>query len=180
MRKLTIYDFYAFGYRYFLLRNLSFGISIHGEDGLLSDIDEFFHIVDQLGLDVTRKVGQDLNEIAEYAMKLPKEAIVDAVLADKVEKAVNKLDATLDAELRQRYSYILTPKRFREEHLLDAPGKLFKVGVFEELPYISKYDFKEACKCIAFDFPTAAAFHLMRGTEAVLKQYYRCIVNRNV
>lgn len=178
MRKLTIYDHYAFGYRYFLLRNLSHGISVHGEDGLLSDIDDFFHVIDQLGLEVTKKVGQDLNDIADYARQLPEKAIVDAALADRVEKAVNKLDATLDAELRQRYAYILTPKRFREKDLLNTPEKLFTVGVFDKLSDMAKYDFREACRCIAFDFPTAAAFHLMRGTESVLNHYYRCIVKQ--
>ena len=91
---------------------------------------------------------------------------------------MNKLDATLDAELHQRYTYILTRKRFREKDLLDTPEKLFTIGVFEKLPDMAKYDYREACRCIEFDFPTAAAFHLMRGTEAVLKHYYRCIVKQ--
>ena len=36
------------------------------------------------------------------------------------------------------------------------------------LPEQTKRDFDYAGKCIAFDVPTAAAFHLLRGTEAVI------------
>jgi hypothetical protein len=37
----------------------------------------------------------------------------------------------------------------------------------------------EAGKCIAFERPTAAAFHLMRATEAVLRAFYFQHVQRN-
>jgi hypothetical protein len=40
--------------------------------------------------------------------------------------------------------------------------------VYAKLPEVAQYDFGEAGKCIAFERPTAAAFHLMRGTEGVL------------
>ena len=51
-------------------------------------------------------------------------------------------------------------------------------GVFEALPDISKYDFMEAGKCIAFERATAAAFYTMRGTEGVLRHYYCSIIKR--
>jgi hypothetical protein len=41
---------------------------------------------------------------------------------------------------------------------------------------LAKQDFDQAGKCIAFDVPTAAAFHLLRGTEVVIKDYYDLIV----
>jgi hypothetical protein len=40
------------------------------------------------------------------------------------------------------------------------------------MPKIARYDFQEAGRCIAFELPTAAAFHLMRGTEDVLRALY--------
>jgi hypothetical protein len=40
----------------------------------------------------------------------------------------------------------------------------------------SRFDFDQAGKCMAFDVPTAAAFHLLRGTEAIIRQYYELIV----
>lgn len=51
--------------------------------------------------------------------------------------------------------------------------------VFNKLPEIAIKDFDEAGKCIAFERSTAAAFHLLRATESVLRNYYLSIVKRN-
>jgi len=45
-----------------------------------------------------------------------------------------------------------------------------------KLPQLTRQDFDQAGKCIAFDVPTAAAFHLLRGTEAVVREYYELLV----
>ena len=47
------------------------------------------------------------------------------------------------------------------------------------MPEIAQEDFNSAGKCIAFEMPTAAAFHLLRGTEAVVGQFYRSVVKIN-
>lgn len=43
----------------------------------------------------------------------------------------------------------------------------------------AQYDFSEAGKCIAFERPTAAAFHLLRGTESELRELYCYFVKKN-
>jgi hypothetical protein len=48
--------------------------------------------------------------------------------------------------------------------------------VFSFLPEITQYDLNEAGKCIAFERPTAAAFHLLRGIEAVLRLFYCTLI----
>ena len=52
------------------------------------------------------------------------------------------------------------------------------VGVFDSLPIVAKYDFEQSGKAIAFELPTAAAFHILRGTESVLREFYCIIVTR--
>jgi hypothetical protein len=51
-------------------------------------------------------------------------------------------------------------------------GGLFAPDVFAELPDIARIDFQEAGRCIAFERSTASSFHLLRGTESVLRQFY--------
>jgi hypothetical protein len=34
------------------------------------------------------------------------------------------------------------------------------------------FDIREACKCLAYEVPTAAGFHLFRALETVLRRYY--------
>jgi hypothetical protein len=37
------------------------------------------------------------------------------------------------------------------------------------------YDLSQAGRCLAFDVPTAVAFHVFRATQAVMKDYYEAL-----
>lgn len=76
------------------------------------------------------------------------------------------------AEASTKKVYILPTRRFHTEHLLNTPDKLLAEGIFEKLHEIAKSDIRSASRCIIFGESTAAAFHILRATEAVLKQYY--------
>ena len=97
----------------------------------------------------------------------------------KLRTVMMDLQRTLEAEGNGIFAYIVTDKRLDIQKLLNNPIALFAPKVFESLPDIAKYDFKEAGRCIAFERPTAAAFHILRGTEDVLRSYYCKIVKRN-
>jgi hypothetical protein len=85
---------------------------------------------------------------------------------------------TLYAEIIGKTAYVVTEKRIDVEKLLNNIERLFPSGIFGRLPNISRYDLTEAGKCVAFERPTAAAFHLLRGTEAVLRYFYTSRVKR--
>jgi hypothetical protein len=67
-------------------------------------------------------------------------------------------------------------RRLEELELLNDVGSLFAPETFKAVPTIVQYDLAEAGKCIAFERPTAAAFHILRGTEGVLRHYYTRMV----
>jgi hypothetical protein len=69
-----------------------------------------------------------------------------------------------------------TPKRLDLTRLLSDVSSLFAPDVFNALPSGARYDFSEAGKCIAFERATAAAFHILRATEDVLRFYYNGMV----
>ena len=51
------------------------------------------------------------------------------------------------------------------DYLLKSPKDFFeKAKYWRELSGIARRDFEEACKCLAFELPTAAAFLVMRCT----------------
>ena len=60
--------------------------------------------------------------------------------------------------------------------LIDHAHHQVPSSVRDTLPQQTKADLDQAGKCLAFDLPTAAAFHLLRGTEAVLREYYDRVV----
>lgn len=180
MYEEKIYEYFAFGFNYSNFKEGLLGANIHGdEDSLLGTIEQFFKDLQHLNLQVTQMAASDLRDIQDSIKNLPEDTKVDAITASKVKNALVKLDATLDAELQLKSAYVVTSKRFPLEYLLITPSALFATNVFNKLPELSKYDFSEACKCVAFNLPTAAAFHLMRGTEGVLRFYYSSIIKRN-
>ena len=57
-----------------------------------------------------------------------------------------------------------------------TPHLLFGGNVYDDLPTVAQIDLSESCRCLAFESPTAAAFHMLRATEAALKELYLCYV----
>lgn len=178
MKKQNIFEYYAFGYDYYLLR---FRSKESTNKTIIGIIERFFDKLDELGLIVTKKTAGDLKKILEELREKDPNTRCSTDFADKINKTVDKLDVTLDAELQLKEVYTLTEKRFELNKLLNNTERLFGKTVFDEIPSIAKYDFKEAGKCIAFARSTAAAFHLLRGTESVLRKFYCGFVkNRRV
>ncbi|MDT4897681.1 MAG: hypothetical protein QOH25_2758 [Acidobacteriota bacterium] len=180
MQETNLYKYFEFGYNYYWLRRRTEGHPVRGTaDSLLYIIDKFFATLKELNLQVTETAAVSLKKIRKEALSISEDAKVEVELAKKVLEACNQLDATLDAELHLRGAFLVTPKRFQLDYLLKSPSSLFASEVFINLPRICQFDFTEACRCIAFGIPTAAAFHLMRGVEGVLRDYYCRIVKRN-
>jgi hypothetical protein len=99
--------------------------------------------------------------------------------ATRLRDAMKVLRKTLTAELHGFSAYVVTPKRIDVSKLVDDVASLFAPGAYDRLPDIAKYDLREAGRCIAFELPTSAAFHLMRGVEAVLRTLYCKLAKRD-
>ena len=84
----------------------------------------------------------------------------------------------MDAELQGLHAFVPKPKRLDLDKLLESIDDLFSPRTFDALPEIARYDFSYAGKCIAYELSTAAAFHILRGTEAVLRKYYEAMVKQ--
>lgn len=82
------------------------------------------------------------------------------------------LENVVFAEALTKKIYILPSRRFNTEYLLAEPQRLLKRGAYDKLEEIAKIDFASSCRCILFGEATAAAFHILRVTESVLKSYY--------
>ena len=179
MKETAIYEYYAFGFNYHLLRQQNQGTLVrNGTNSLAANIDGFFEKLSELNLQVTNAASDRLRTIRARLDEMDEDAVVDEELSKQVRAAAHEVDITLDAELGLRSAFTTSPKRYSIDHLLRAPDALFGKGVFALLPEISRFDFTEACRCIAFDLATAGAFHLMRGTEGVLRYYYCELVRR--
>lgn len=138
----------------------------------------------EVGLDLPEIEGADLSEMEEGDQTaLGGEATNARELtleeAERLWKRAEILRETLLAEASGKINYAASDKRYTIQKLTEDFSTLMATGVFSELPEIAQVDMRAAGKCIAYELPTSAAFHLMRGTEAVLRHYYCCKVKRN-
>lgn len=180
MKKQPIYEFYWFGTCIRFLQDAGQGHGIKSPGGVIDNLTEFLGYLDTLSLNVTKRVAEDkLDAITkELEDSIPDQKLSSAQ-ATKLSEIMGVIRVTLDAELSGVDAFTPTPKRLDLERLLSAVNDLFSPDTFNALPEIARYDFSEAGKCIAFELPTGAAFHILRGTESVLRKYYEQMIRQN-
>jgi hypothetical protein len=178
------------GVRY--LTDCSMGYRVLGNDYVEGNIKGLLNLLEEYDMLVTARVAEKLTRmrdgwLAELAEAKAADSDTDfetsRVLtgdeSTELSMAAREVQITLLAEARGQVAFITRDKRFAVDKLLEDVGKLMPAGVFAGLKEDAKYDFSQAGRCIAFEVPTAAGFHLMRGTEAVLRDFYRRIVRRD-
>jgi hypothetical protein len=73
--------------------------------------------------------------------------------------------------------YLVVKKRgFDTSDLINNGAVLFPPDIVTKVPQALD-DLNVATKCIAFELPTAAGFHLHRANESVLHAYYDAVTN---
>ena len=85
---------------------------------------------------------------------------------------INNLEIVLTSELGVSPAYFVSDKKPYSTRTLTAEGEaLFPMDLPRKIPE-AVYDLREAGKCIAFELSTAAAFHIHRAIESVLRRYW--------
>ncbi len=177
MQKQPIYRFYYFGTCERFLQDAHQNMSMHAEDGIPGNIGAFLRFLDELGLTVTRRVAEP--RLAAFLKSIKDQETLAPDKAVNLQGIMAEIRTTLDAELAGVEAYTPTPKRLDLKHLLETIGSLFAPNTYDVLPEIARFDFAEAGKCIAFERPTAAAFHILRATESTLRFYYEHMIRNN-
>lgn len=168
----SINGYFYFGTCVRYLQDATEKSKIHGNGFIIQNIDSLYNYLNELNLQVTRRASYELEELKSELMATSEESFLTKEQASKLKSTVTDLRKTLDAELRGFEAYVVTPKRIDVTKLLEDVGELFAPDIFWLLPEIAIHDFIEAGKCIAFERATAAAFHILRATESVLRHYY--------
>ncbi len=179
MEPIRIFKFVWIGTALRYLWSASEGIPIHGEGRILGNMrDVITHLAD-LNLHVTlRQAHLRLDELIVELAATEETANLTTEQATTVSSAARTIRDTLEAEGGSVVAWLPSEKRYSIAALTGNVRSLMGAGVYDALPAVAKYDFEEAGKCIAFGLPTAGAFHLLRGTEDVLRLFYCGIVKR--
>lgn len=98
--------------------------------------------------------------------------------ARSLSRAVVEFEHTVFAEAKTRVIASPVPRRFSIDHLLNSPGAILGKDVFDDLSDLARSDLNDACRCLVFECPTAAAFHILRCVEECLRCMYRAYFPR--
>jgi hypothetical protein len=115
---------------------------------------------------------------AEFASRTaePEEPIALWLVAE-VREAAKEFETVLRNECQLMDTYFISKKgTYSTKDLVENAHHQVPEPSRSLLPDQAKLDFDQAGKCMAFDVPTAAAFHLLRGTEVLIREYYEIIV----
>lgn len=176
MKPVNVWTYIKVGTGFRYLQDATKGRRIHGDSFILENIERFLRALDDFQLHVTRRASDRLRTLQEKLSQKHSDAALSAAEAEELRAAVKAIRSTFSAETKGIYSYVVTEKRLDGEKLLNDMGGLFAPETFEQLSDIAQHDFKSAGRCIAFECSTAAAFHLLRGIEGILRQYYETFI----
>jgi hypothetical protein len=105
------------------------------------------------------------------------EALVSPWLISEIREAAIEFETVLRTECQLMDTYFVSKKGvYSTKDLVENAHNHIPEPSRSSLPDQAKLDFDQAGKCMAFDVPTAAAFHLLRATEAVIRKYYDLVV----
>jgi hypothetical protein len=178
MQSKEISGYIEFGTILRYLQDAEKGWHFHGEQYVGYNIELFFRYLNDLNLHVTLRASTELMLFYEKLTQRDKKHVLTIREASDLRNIMDNIRLTLDAEASGRIAFIVTDKRIDANKLYYSIETLLAPEVFLHLPEVAKYDLDECGKCIAFERPTAAAFHMLRGTEAVLRMFYNALVKR--
>ena len=113
----------------------------------------------------------------------PKVHTVGALVApeesDAIFWAYDSFEECFAEESRKLQVFMVTPKGTRHtEILIENPESDLPENAVPSLPPQFLYDLKQAARCLAFDIPTACAFHIFRGTESLMLAYHEALTKK--
>ena len=160
------------------LQDILPGVGVHGNGRIINNLTSFHEQVKVLGLKVTDEACYRLRRIEPELQKYEQDQGILPKHASELREAMELVRETLYAEASTFNAYTLTDKKWPPKQLVENPESFLRKQTFAKLPSVAQYDFKQCGKCIAFETPTAAAFHLLRATEDTLRTYYRHFIRR--
>jgi hypothetical protein len=114
------------------------------------------------------KLYELLGELTDNFMREDNLSIEEA---SAIQNTLSEFETVLAAEFARKDAFYVSKKGiYSTSELIEHAENLFEPEIQERIPEAMP-DIQQAGRCLAFELPTAAAFHLFRAIEAVSKQY---------
>jgi hypothetical protein len=92
---------------------------------------------------------------------------------------IEDLEKNFEREHRNLAVFTVTPKGLYDIQLLvEKAEEKFSETTRSVFTSRVVYDLQQSGRCLAFEIPTAMAFHVMRATETLIKDYYEVLAGK--
>lgn len=96
-------------------------------------------------------------------------------------EALKEFEPVMAAECNALDTYVVSQKRgYSTPDLVERCERMLPVETVALLEPTVVADIRSAGRCLAFDVPTAAGFHILRALEAVMAMYYRHLTGKEL
>lgn len=144
-------------------------------------LDEFLHQTVPLPLQDSRKAARELRDLIagiyesmRYGQRQISQEECSGFFSLKEE-----FEQAFEREHRNLSVFTVTPKGIYDTRLLiEKTEEKFPQVVLAYLPPNCVVDLRQAGRCLAFEVPTACAFHVFRATESVIRRYYEVLAKQ--
>ena len=178
MKRINVWYFYVLGSVVRPLASIGYGLDIESrrQDSMTAVLA--YPMLDQIvtespvPLRICTEEAKHLAAALFRVIRGPKDDpdIVQHLYA--IREAAKSFETTLAAELREMDTFCVSSVGiFKTTALLTTPEEMF-FDKASALPPETLAEIQEASRCLAFSISTAAAFHIMRAVESVLRRYY--------
>ena len=129
--------------------------------------------------DLARTVNHFLVQIRIDQLEGPYPTNIGTLGVKTLQSQLRKFETVFNAELASMETYWIEPKGiYSTIDLIEHAEHIFSKSVTAQLDDGTRQDINEAGRCIAFDLPTATAFHVWRAVERELRIYYEAWTGR--
>jgi hypothetical protein len=181
MFQVNVFQFYRLGYRVNRLtrfdpdatvNDIAFDLQVARKDVERVLQETIFH------LPTVEREGNSLLKAIDRVLPpgIPPSDLgkkVKPLILQRMVNTVRRFETVLDNELARADIYSVSQKAIYDTSLLIEHAELIlSESVRAVLPDQARDDLRQAGRCLAFETPTAAGFHLFRAAESVIKKYY--------
>ena len=90
-----------------------------------------------------------------------------------IKNSLREFQIVWQTELGKMDTYYISQKGiYSTSDLIERADNVLPIEIADTLPEPIRFDLRQAGRCLAFDLATAAAFHIMRALEGVLRDFY--------
>lgn len=179
MQKVKIWGFYVLGYILHPLTRIEAGDTSFQIINTLSNASSALLFLESdlvFPASLCKKERTELyNHIQDLLERIGNsdQYIISDFDAKWLAETATKLENVLESQLSDLKTYMVSQTEwFSVSTLVEQGDELIPSSVRQIISDYAKHEMRQAGKCIAFNLPSAAGFHIIRALEDVLRKYY--------